>query len=144
MPSKAEDLALATEIRIAVSRMHRQFRRQITGFSVSMLEQAVMAILDRKGSMLPSELAAIEKVSAQSMSQTLNRLHELEFVHKNQDPGDKRKVVVTLTRKGKETLAQMRHVRSEWLSNAMAGLSPEDKKILKHSAALLQELAKGE
>ena len=102
MSTKAEDLALATEIRIAVSRMHRQFRKQITGFPVSMLEQSVMAVLDRRGNMLPSELAIIEKVSAQSMSQTLNHLHELDFVHKKADPGDKRKVIVSLSKKGKD------------------------------------------
>ncbi|HEY0272416.1 MAG TPA: MarR family transcriptional regulator [Chitinophaga sp.] len=141
MSSKAEDLALATEIRIAVSRMHRQFRKQVTGFAVSMLEQSVMAILDRRGSMLPSELAGIEKVSAQSMSQTLNHLHEQELIHKGTDPEDKRKVVVSLSKKGKDILARMRHVRSEWLSHALAGLSAEEKKLLKQSAALLQRLA---
>ncbi|PUZ20697.1 DNA-binding transcriptional regulator, MarR family [Chitinophaga costaii] len=141
MSSKAEDLALATEIRIAVSRMHRQFRKQITRFAVSMPEQSVMAILDRRGKMLPSELAGIEKVSAQSMSQTLNHLHALDFIHKKSDPDDKRKVVVSLSKKGKDTLAQMRHVRSEWLSNVMAGLSAEEKKLLQQSAALLQQLA---
>lgn len=139
------DLAIASELRIAVSRLMRQFRKQVVNFPVSMTEQTTMALLDQYKQLLPSELAAIEKITAQSMSQILNNLHAMGYIHKEVSAEDKRKVVVSLSKKGLEVLTSIRTKRSEWLANAMSRLlTPEEKKILKQSAGIIQKLADSE
>lgn len=139
------DLAVAAEIRIAVSRILRQFRKQVVNFPVSMTEQTTLALLDQHQQLLPSELAAMEKITAQSMSQVLNNLHHLGYIHKEGAAHDKRKVYVSLSKKGLEVLNSIRTKRNEWLANAMAKLlTTEEKKILKQSAAILQRLADAE
>ncbi|RFM25627.1 MarR family winged helix-turn-helix transcriptional regulator [Deminuibacter soli] len=140
--SDKQDLAIAAEIRIAVSRILRQFRKQVVNFPVSMTEQTTLALLDQHEKMLPSELAAIERITAQSMSQVLNNLHSLGYIHKEVSTEDKRKIYISLSKTGLEVLNSIRTKRNEWLANAMAKtLTAEEKKVLKQSAAILTRLA---
>jgi len=137
-----QDIALATEVRTAMSRLLRQFRKQVTNTPLSLTEHTTMALLDQNGQMLPSELAAMEKVTAQAMSQSLNKMEELGYIKRTQDPDDKRKVLVSLSKQGSKVLAEVRNTRSEWLAQAMAGtLTVEEKKILKQAAVIMQKLA---
>lgn len=136
------DLIIAGEVRMAVSRLLRQFRKQVKHYPVSMTEQTTLVLIDQYGEILPSELAALEKMTAQSMSQILNRLSLLGYIHRQTAPGDKRKVLISLSKEGKEVLTAMRHMRAEWLAAAMSRLlTAEEKKILRQAAGILQRLA---
>ena len=69
---------LASELRTVVTRLIKKLRKKsTTGLSLSLTERSTMALLDQKGEMLPNELAAMEKITNQSMSQILNHLGEL-------------------------------------------------------------------
>ncbi len=138
----SQDIALATEVRTALSRLIRQLRKQVANHPLSLTEHATLALLDQHGELLPSELAAMEKVTAQAMSQSLNKMEELGYIKRTPAPDDKRKVHVSLSKQGGQVLAAVRSNRSEWLAGAMSALlTAEEKKILKQAASIIQKLA---
>ena len=53
-----------------------------------------------EGELLPNELAAMEKITNQSMSQILNHLAELGYINRRISKDDKRKSFISLSAKG--------------------------------------------
>ena len=75
---KQTDLQLASEMRTVITRLIKKLRKHsVTGMSLSLTERSTMGLLDLHGELLPNELAAMEKITTQSMSQILNHLYEL-------------------------------------------------------------------
>jgi len=140
--SRTQDIALAWDVRSALSRLLRQLRKQAVPYQVSITEHTTLALLDQHGQLLPSELAAMEKVTAQAMSQILNNLEDLGYIKRTPQADDKRKVQVSLSKEGGRVLEDIRKVRAGWLAKAMgAVLTAEEKKVLKQAAGILQRLA---
>lgn len=117
---------LASEFRTIVTRLIKKLRSKtsITG-KLSLTERSTLKLLDEHKELLPSELAAMEKVTTQSMSQILNHLAELNYISRKFSESDKRKVLISLTEEGRELLGQARSERDEWLTTAI-------KEILTH------------
>lgn len=136
------DLLLATELRTAITRLVKKLRKEsVTGQKLSMTERSSLALLQQHGQLLPSELASMEKITNQSMSQILNHLLELEYIDRTASETDKRKVIITLTQKGEETIDQVRSERTEWLARAVkATCNEEEAKLLKKAIGPLTKL----
>lgn len=101
-----------------------------------------MGLLDQHGKLLPSALAEMERISAQAISQILNRLEEVGCVNRVVDEADKRKSVVSLTEKGTQHLYENRRIKEEWLVKAMEKLfSAEELSLIEAFLPLLQRLA---
>jgi DNA-binding MarR family transcriptional regulator len=82
--------------------------------------------------LLPSELASMEKITSQSMSQILNHLLELGYITRTASKTDKRKVIISLTKEGENVLLQVRNERDEWLIKAIEHTcSQEEQELLK-------------
>src|ERR1700756_4889528 len=113
------DLQLATDLRTVIARLIKKLRKKsVTGQQLSLTERSTMSLLLQHGELLPSELAATEKITNQSMSQILNHLLELGYIRRKDSETDKRKVIISLTPEGEETLLQARAERDEWLLKA--------------------------
>ncbi len=80
--------------------------------------------------MLPSELAATEKITNQSMSTILNHLLELGYITRTASETDKRKVHISLTADGERVLLQMRNERDQWLAKAITETCTEQEQEL--------------
>ncbi|MFL9482523.1 MarR family winged helix-turn-helix transcriptional regulator [Chitinophagaceae bacterium LWZ2-11] len=140
MASK-KDLSLAADIRVTVSGMLRQFRKRTIGYNISMTEHTTLAFIDLHGAILASELAALERVTAQSMSQIINHLQELGYVTKKISEQDKRKVFISLSQEGKAMLTEVRNARTEWLATAINDkLTSDEKKVLEQAVLILKKL----
>lgn len=140
--NRAQDITLASDMRAALSRLLRQFRRQVVPYQVSVTEHTTLALLDQHKQLLPSELAAMEKVTAQAMSQILNNLEAQGYIKRTPLEDDKRKVQVSLSKEGARVLAEIRNIRAEWLARAMGALlNADEKKVLKQAAGIIQRLA---
>ena len=114
------DQLLATDLRIVVTRLVKKLRKEsVTAQQLSLTERSTMSLLYQHKQLLPSELASMEKITNQSMSQILNYLLKLEYVSRTASETDKRKVIISLTEKGESTLLQMRSERDMWLSRAI-------------------------
>ena len=137
-----QHLELASELRTVTTRLVKKLRRKSeTGEGLSLTERSTIALLDQYKQLLPNELAAMEKITTQSMSQILNHLHELGLIIRTPSETDKRKVIISLSETGKNTLYQVRHERDEWLSEAIAKvLTPEEHFALVKAIAPLTKL----
>lgn len=140
MPTKTDEVAAS--LRSTVTRLVRQLRKQNISSDFSNAELLTMGLLDQHGKLLPSALAEMERISAQAISQILNRLEEAGCVNRVMDETDKRKSVVSLTEKGIQHLHENRRIKEEWLVKAMDKLfSAEELSLIEAFLPLLQRLA---
>jgi len=136
------DLKLASDLRVAVSRLIKKLRKESpTGLQLSLTERSTMALLNQHSALLPNELASMEMITNQSMSQVLNHLLQLEYIIRTPSQTDKRKVNISLSLLGKTTLLQLRHERDEWLAKAIIETcSITEREVLKQAATILTKL----
>lgn len=136
------DIQLASDLRTVVGRLIKKLRKEsVTGRQLSLTERSTMSLLLQHKEMLPSELAAMEKITNQSMSQVLNHLLELGYISRKASETDKRKVIISLTGPGERTLLQVRAEREEWLLKAISETcSNEETLILKQAIGPLTKL----
>ena len=142
MATQNKGIQLASELRTVVTRLIKKLRKEsVTGQQLSLTERSVIALLNREKTLLPSELASMEKITNQSMSQILNNLLELGYIIRTPSETDKRKVLISLTREGENTLLQIRHERDEWLARAISEkCTNEDEALLGKAIGILTRL----
>ena len=91
-----KDLEFASELRTAIVRLIKKLRKHSpTGEKLSLTERSTMALLHQHKAMLPSELAAMEMITNQSMSQVLNNLANMEYIIRVPSETDKRKIIIS-------------------------------------------------
>jgi DNA-binding MarR family transcriptional regulator len=137
-----KNLEFASELRTALVRVIKKLRKESpTGQQLSQTERSTMALLNQHRALLPSELAAMEMITNQSMSQVLNHLSELGYIIRVPSQTDKRKVNISLSPLGESTLLQLRHERDEWLLKAiMQACTPEEQELLKQAIVPLTKI----
>lgn len=134
-------LPLAFEIRLAATSLSRQLARsrpadsELTGSQVS-----ILACLFREGELLVGQIAHLEAMRPQSMTQALNKLEHKGFISRRTDRVDGRRVHVSLTDLGRQRLLEDRQRREEWLARRLATLGQEDIDALKAAAPVLRTL----
>ena len=146
MTSLSPDLQLASDFRTVVTRMIKKLRtKNTTGDELSLTERSALALLYEQKEMLPSELALAEKITSQSMSTIVNHLLQLGYINRKASQTDKRKVLVSLTKAGRDVISKRRHERDEWLSFAITQtLSLREQDTLRKLIEPLQKLVEFE
>lgn len=115
-----KDMQLAADLRTMVTRLVKKLRKESqTAQQLSLTERSTMSLLYQHKQLLPSELASMEKITNQSMSQILNYLLKLGYITKTASDTDRRKVIISLTENGETTILQMRNERDMWLAKAI-------------------------
>lgn len=137
--SADELVHLATDLRLACMRISRRVRFESTD-TVAPHQFSVLARLE-DAPRSPRELAAIECVSAPSMTRTVNRLVELGLVSREGNPDDGRQVILSLTDPGRATLRRIRRKRDQWMVSRIAELPAADRDLLRRAGAILAEVA---
>src|SRR5664279_4149998 len=111
---------LASDLRTVITRLIKKLRnKSVTSGTLSLTERSTIALLDQHKELLPNELAAMEKITTQSMSQILNHLLELGYITRKVSKTDKRKSIISLSKTGRHTLYKLRNEREEWLNTAL-------------------------
>lgn len=137
-----DDIKIAAELRTVISRLMKVLRRETSNDeNLSMTERSTLFLIQQSTIILPSELAAIEKVTSQSMSQIINKLLTLEYVNKTSSSKDRRKTFITLTSKGNEIVERIKNEREAWLANTInTKISTEEKEVLAKSIDVLKKI----
>ncbi|HVS94758.1 MAG TPA: MarR family transcriptional regulator [Mucilaginibacter sp.] len=135
-------MQLATDLRAVLSRIIKKLRREsATSQQLSLTERSTMGLLYPNKELLPSELASMEKITNQSMSQILNHLSEIGYINRKTSTADKRKVFISLTESGEKTLLQMRSERAAWLARAIAEkCTKEEEAVLRQAVEILAKM----
>jgi len=128
----AKDLQFASDLRTVITRLVKKLRKKsITGQQLSLTERSTLSLLlSSENGMLPSELASLEKITNQSMSQILSGFLEKGYIIRTNSETDKRKVIISITEKGKAIILQVLSERDEWLNEALRETCTEDEREL--------------
>lgn len=136
----ADDLALATDLRVTLGRATRRIKAERGAAGLSDPQFNVLAILLREGPTSPGRLAEHERIAAPAMTRTVTCLADAGLVRKEEHPTDGRQVVVTLTAQGEAEVAETRRRRDAWLSARLAGLRTEERATLAQAAEILRRI----
>lgn len=129
-------------IRAVVGQLHRRLRQVDNAGILTPSQSAVLNRLYREGPATQGELAAAEHVRQQSMAATLGVLDELGYLARTPDPADRRRVVISLSDIGTDTVRGVFQHRDEWLAQALADeLSPAELDAVTRALPLLQRVA---
>jgi DNA-binding MarR family transcriptional regulator len=137
------DTGLASALRISVARLSRRLRseRDPDNELLPVGQLSVLGLLNRFGDRTVGELAALESVQPPSMTRTVNCLVEGGYAVRHKNESDGRQVVVALSEKGRETLANDRRRRDAWLAQRLRELTPEERSVLREAAPIIERLA---
>jgi DNA-binding MarR family transcriptional regulator len=140
------DAALATAMRISISRLARRLRVERLGLGgtetvLSDIQLAALAALARHDSMTPGELAEHEKVQPPSMTRVIAVLEERGLVRREPHATDRRQVVLTVTDEGRDVVQRVRRRREAWLAQRLQELTPDERQILRAAAPILEKLS---
>lgn len=129
-------------IRAVVGQLHRRLRHVDNAGILTPSQSAVLNRLHREGPATQGELAAAEHVRQQSMAATLGVLDELGYLARTPDPADRRRVVISLSEAGSDTVRGIQQHRDEWLAQALVdALSPAELDAVTRALPLLQRVA---
>jgi DNA-binding MarR family transcriptional regulator len=136
------NLQLVSELRTVVTRLIKKLRSKSTANEkLSLTERSTITLLDQYKELLPSELAAMEKITTQSMSEILNHLLELGYINRRVSETDRRKSIISLSEAGQDILHKVRHERDEWLTRALnETCTAEEQEILFRAIGPLTKL----
>ena len=137
-----DEAALASRLRLAVTRLHRSLRQQADG-GLTPSQASALAGVERLGSPTLGELAARESVQPPSMTRIVGALEDLGHVARVVDPSDRRVARITLTPSGEDVLAHIRSLKNAFLAERVAALEPSERAALGDLTALLERLVDG-
>ena len=142
MAVQSDTLALATDLRTAVTRLVKKLRAHSPSREkLSLTERSVVRLLDQHPHLLPSELAAMEKVTTQAMSQILSHLSTRGYITRQPAATDRRKVLIAISDAGRALLQTARQERDEWLHQALQeSCSAEELANLQQALPILNKL----
>ncbi|HTW18847.1 MAG TPA: MarR family transcriptional regulator [Mycobacteriales bacterium] len=141
--SRNPDVAdVAAAVQLSVRLLVRSLR-QVTGEGeLSLPEMSALARLDRTGPTTSAALAREEQISPQSMGSTLGSLEERGLVERRADPGDGRRVVLSITPAGFRVLRNKRSARAKELARALStDFTKAELRQLMAAAPLIERLA---
>jgi DNA-binding MarR family transcriptional regulator len=147
MPEAVQtDAALATAMRISISRLARRLRVERLGLGgtetvLSDIQLAALSALARHDSMTPGELAEHEKVQPPSMTRVIAVLEERGLVRREPHATDRRQVILTVTNEGRDVVQRVRRRREAWLAQRLQELTPDERQILLAAAPILEKIS---
>ncbi|SDB90057.1 DNA-binding transcriptional regulator, MarR family [Raineyella antarctica] len=136
MPDTEQLLGLANDVRMVCQQISRRVRFE-SSTEIAPHQFSVLVKL-RHRAWNPGELAELERVSAPSMTRTVNCLVDLGLVEKLADPEDGRQKLVRLTAAGTEVVERTVAARDTWMMQRLSELSLQDREKLAEAVRVLQ------
>jgi DNA-binding MarR family transcriptional regulator len=144
MTAIASDLDRAAgELSASLGLLVRRLRQVHVDGELTLSQTSVLVRLERDGPATPGVLAAGEQITPQSMGAILAALEERGLVSRSGDPSDGRRVVMSVTEAGRESLQGVRHEKAQRLARAIEeGLTPSEQRQVLEVIPLLQRLGR--
>ena len=135
-------MEIAASLRITLNRIVKVMRRETRNDGqLSLTERSTLGLLYPDVQLAPTDIARTERVTAQSISQVVNHLVELNFVARTPSADDGRKTLLSLTDAGRARVEQARQEKQEWLAKALhERVSKAEKDLLVDALLILTKL----
>jgi DNA-binding MarR family transcriptional regulator len=108
---------------------------------MSLSERAVLSRLERTGPTTAADLARVEHVTAQAMAVTVTGLEARGLIERRPDPGDRRRMILSVSAAARDDLRNVRHARARRLAEVLrASFSADELALLDRAAPLIERL----
>jgi len=124
--STLESVALANRLRPALLHLARHLRRELHFGAITGGQAEILALVSEHRGIGINELAALVGISPPSMSNAADKLEAAGLlVRGREDPGDRRRVGLTVTAEGLRVVRSARTSRTAWLAERLGRLSAQ-------------------
>ncbi|MFF0497758.1 MarR family winged helix-turn-helix transcriptional regulator [Nocardia aobensis] len=111
--------AVASDLRVAVSRLLRQLRAQVEGSDLTKSQSSVLIRLEQGGPATATQLAHAAGMRPQSMAKIVRALEDAGLIAGTPDPADGRKTVLDLTDAARDEFRTGRRAKEDWLTRVI-------------------------
>jgi DNA-binding MarR family transcriptional regulator len=125
------------EVMPAIMQFVRAEMRNQPDPSLSVTQLRALSFLDRNPNLSLSEVADYIGITRASTSTMIDRLVQRGLVDRQEDPKERRHVMLKLTQTGSDRLAQMRNIIRQTITTLFDQLTPEELEQVSQSLALL-------
>jgi DNA-binding MarR family transcriptional regulator len=133
----AEVSALAARLRLSALRLARRLRQQARA-DVTPSGHSALAVIERFGPLTLGDLAALERISAPSMTRIVARLEQEGYLAREPDERDRRVARVALSPRGKELMRRSRSRKDLYLVRRLNGLSRAQLETLEAAVEVIE------
>jgi DNA-binding MarR family transcriptional regulator len=146
MISEATDITIIAErLRPVLLRLSRELRRETEALGVTSRQATLLWLVREHPGLTLGELAALERISAPSLSGHVDRLEQAGLLERIRSTDDRRRVVLRLTPPGSRLLRRVRSRRTSWLAERLDALDHAELETIERAieplTALLEEQA---
>jgi len=134
---------VAAALRVAIGMLYRRLKQSApTGDDLTLAESSTLSRLERGGPASASELARHDRISPQSMGVTVAALEDRGLIGRDRDPGDGRRIVLSITEAGRRLIHDKRGARTGQIAAALGdGFSDAELAQIMAVVPLLERLA---
>jgi DNA-binding MarR family transcriptional regulator len=120
-PVRDDVTEVAAALRVAIGLLVRRLRQTQSEGELTLAETSALSRLDRGGPATSSDLAKQDRISPQSMGATLAALEQRGLIERQRDPGDGRRIVLSISEAGRQVVSDRRGARTEQIAAALRG-----------------------
>ena len=137
-----DDNEVAAVLQGAIGLLVRKMRQAHLPGELTLAESSALKRLDKGGPATSSDLAKQDRISPQSMGATLAALEQRGLIERHRDPGDGRRIMLSVSDAGRQMINDRRGARAEQLAAALrAAFTDGEVSQLRAAAPLLERLA---
>jgi DNA-binding MarR family transcriptional regulator len=141
-PSGPDLFRAGSDLKVAVGRLVRRLRQDHAPGELTLSEFSVLSRLDRDGPATPGALADGEHVRPQAMGSTLAVLEQRALIDRAADPGDGRRVLMSINEEGRRVLVDRHSLNVQRITRALGeGFSRREQQQLIAAIPLLERVA---
>ena len=140
---RTEELAISELAESIVLLVRRVRAAAIDDHDLSLTERSLLGRLNRDGASTTADLARLEHMKPQSMGTIVAGLVEKGLVKRKPHPTDGRQFLIDLTAKGAAVRRGIRAAKESWIAQAVAKLSPAEKKTLFAAGEIMRRMVSG-
>ncbi len=135
-------LTEANYVRRSAAALSRRLRAKRAAHGVSGSKLSILGWLARgRRPLTASRLAELERLQPQSLTRIIAELDAAGLIRRRQDETDRRQLLIEITAKGYDLIAEDARRQSRWLAEAMLRkLTRAERDVLLIAARLLDEL----
>jgi DNA-binding MarR family transcriptional regulator len=137
-PSSQRPSTDAERLALVAGRLNRRMQAATGGLSHGLL--SALAVIAKRGPLRLSDLAALEGVSAPSMTRTVAELEARGYVVRSPDPVDGRAVLIAAADAGAAAIVDARSTRAQVVTELLATLSQRDAEAIAAALPALERL----
>lgn len=124
-------------------RSMRDFRRWMEDYGLSMSQiNVLMRLYHNQSTCGVSDIGAHLGVTNAASSQLVDRLVQMGFLERAEDPSDRRAKLIRLTPEGRALVERSIQARLEWMAELTCNLTPDQQQRISESLTILTQAAR--